>query len=124
MSESAIESAETAMRESLGEAAPIFFHISDMLSYLQKVRGTFDVIVAAFAIHHLTSEDKQMVEPSAPSFELVGCRRQELHTPKNAHCFSRRKHMFLRRKIIPISHSAAPSQSARLGVTLTGNCRP
>ena len=65
MSESAIESAETAMRESLGEAAPIFFHISDMLSYLQKVRGTFDVIVAAFAIHHLTSEDKQMVDTSA-----------------------------------------------------------
>ena len=61
MSESAIDSAHMAMRESLGEATPIFFHISDMLSYLQNVRGAFDVVVAAFALHHLETEDKAKV---------------------------------------------------------------
>ena len=61
MSESAIQNANDSLREALGSDVPIFFHISDMLSYLQNVRGAFDVIIAAFALHHLTSEDKQMV---------------------------------------------------------------
>lgn len=61
MSESAVESANAAMRASLGESAPVSFHISDMLSYLKNVRGAFDIVVAAFALHHLTSEDKQQV---------------------------------------------------------------
>lgn len=65
MSESAISDANNSLKEALGSDVPIFFHISDMLSYLQNVRGAFDVIIAAFALHHLTSEDKQMVRPSS-----------------------------------------------------------
>ncbi len=61
MSESAIESANSSLRDALGSDVPIFFHVSDMLSYLSNVRGAFDVIIAAFALHHLTSEDKQKV---------------------------------------------------------------
>lgn len=61
MSESAIESASSSLREALGADMPIFFHVSDMLGYLENVRAEFDVIVAAFALHHLTTEDKQKV---------------------------------------------------------------
>ena len=68
MSESAIDDAHNSLREALGSNIPIFFHISDMLSYLQNVRGSFDVIVAAFALHHLTSGDKQKVHPCSKLF--------------------------------------------------------
>ena len=70
MSETAIEDANNSLREALGSDVPIFFHISDMLSYLQNVRSAFDVIIAAFAIHHLTSEDKQKVRSNSKTFDF------------------------------------------------------
>ena len=65
MSESAIDIAHSALKQTLGPSVPIAFHVCDMLSYLRNVRGEYDVIMAAFALHHLTSEDKIKVSSLA-----------------------------------------------------------
>jgi len=59
MSDSALSTALPLMQEAVGKDAAVVFHLSDMLSYLRNVRGSYDVVIAAFALHHLTSEDKQ-----------------------------------------------------------------
>jgi len=59
MSDSALASALHLMQEAVGRDVPVVFHLSDMLGYLQSVRGSYDVIIAAFALHHLTPEDKK-----------------------------------------------------------------
>lgn len=63
MSIAAVELAHAAMKQTLGASVPVAFHICDMLSFLQNVRGQYDVIVAAFSLHHLKTEDKQKVVP-------------------------------------------------------------
>ena len=58
MSESAIQTAQQLMHEALGSSLPIFFHVSDMLSFLKQTFAKYDVVLGAFSLHHLTSEDK------------------------------------------------------------------
>ena len=69
MSESAITHGQAAMQQAMGPQFPVFFHLSDMLSFLQQTRATYDVVVAAFALHHLTSEDKAKVASDKHKFQ-------------------------------------------------------
>ena len=58
MSDSALQSAHANLRQALGPAFPLFLHVNDILSYLKTLYGAYDVVLTAFALHHLTSEDK------------------------------------------------------------------
>ena len=61
MSDSAIKQALSAMTSALGVAAPIFFHRADMHRFLSQTSGSYDVVLAAFSLHHLASDDKVKV---------------------------------------------------------------
>ena len=45
------------MRRALGNAVPIEFHNTDMLSFLRGDRGTYDIVMASFSVHHLDTAD-------------------------------------------------------------------
>ena len=62
MSDSALATALPLMQEAVGKDVPVVFLLSDMLSFLKNVRGSYDIVIAAFSVHHLTSEDKQEVK--------------------------------------------------------------
>ena len=63
MSDSALATALPLMQDAVGREVPVVFHLSDMLSFLKNVRGSYDVVIAAFSLHHLISEDKQEARP-------------------------------------------------------------
>lgn len=70
MSDSALQSAHANLRQAFGAAFPLFLHTNDILSYLKTLYGAYDVVLAAFALHHLTSEDKLEVRQSLTELSL------------------------------------------------------
>lgn len=91
MSESALKTAQALLSEALGSSMPLFFHTSDMLSFLKQTLATYDIVLAAFALHHLTTEDKTEVpleETPSPILQIM-CIAHEIRllTSYGAQCW-------------------------------------
>lgn len=63
MSASALSQAFNCMEEALPPGLPLAFHLADMLSFLKQTTATYDVVLAAFSLHHLTPDEKRQVRP-------------------------------------------------------------
>lgn len=62
MSASALDQAFESMEEALPPGLPLAFHLADMLSFLKQTTATYDIVLAAFSLHHLTPDEKRQVE--------------------------------------------------------------
>lgn len=79
MSESALQTAQGLMQDALGLEQPLFFHVADMLSFLKQAYAAYDIVLAAFSLHHLTPEDKKQVKSLHASLRVRERRAQALY---------------------------------------------